>query len=200
MRRCGRQDRAAVGRPRAPELSITLTCVTAISTRSSRTTLREMQPIRIPESDEAAARGLIARGEPGGVERKAAIPKGDGLCTSVAASRTRMVAGSCLVSMTPGAIVGWRPPGRAQIHDHLREQLRGVDPMPAFTAELVARSTDRVGVLHAPESAIKPHGVRERGVVLRARARRQPPDRLPGQPPGARDHARRGRRQPPSIS
>ena len=115
--------------------------------------------------DEAAVRGLIARGEPGGVERKAAIPKGDGLCPSVAAFANTRGGWILLGVDDAGPIVGWRPPGRAQIHDHLREHLRGVDPMPAFTAELVDTADGPVGVLHVPESAINPHVVRERGVV-----------------------------------
>lgn len=133
--------------------------------RAQRTTLRGMHAIRIPGADEAAVRDLIARGEPGGVERKAAIPKGDGLCPSVAAFANTHGGWILLGVDDAGAIVGWRPPGRAQIHDHLREQLRGVDPMPAFTAELVDTVDGPVGVLHVPESAIKPHVVRERGVV-----------------------------------
>jgi hypothetical protein len=124
-----------------------------------------MHAIRIPGADEAAVRGLIARGEPGGVERKAAIPKGDGLCPSVAAFANTHGGWILLGVDDDGAIVGWRPPGRAQIHDHRREQLRGVDPMPAFTAELVDTVDGPVGVLHVPESAIKPHVARERGVV-----------------------------------
>src|ERR1044072_7668483 len=97
-----------------------------------------MHAIRFPGGEEAAVRGLIARGEPGGVERKAAIPKGDGLCPSVAAFANTHGGWILLGVDDAGAIVGWRPPGRSPIYDHLREQLRGVDPMPAFTPQLLA--------------------------------------------------------------
>jgi hypothetical protein len=124
-----------------------------------------MDDVRIAGTDEAAVRRLIARGEPGGVERKAAIPKGDGLRPSVAAFANTQGGWILLGVGDDGTIVGWQPPGRAQIHDHLREHLRRVDPMPAFTAELVDTADGPVGVLHVPESAIKPHIVQDRGVI-----------------------------------
>ena len=78
-------------------------------TRARRTTLREMHATRIPGADEAAVRGLIARGEPGGVERKAAIRKGDGLCPRVLAFANTHGGWILLGVNDAGAIVGWRP-------------------------------------------------------------------------------------------
>ncbi|MDQ3678522.1 MAG: ATP-binding protein [Actinomycetota bacterium] len=123
-----------------------------------------MDEIRLPGIDEAALRRLIALGEPGGVERKQQVPRG-GLGSSAAAFANTRGGWIVLGVDDAGEIVGWQPPGSAQIHDHVRELLRRVDPMPTFDAELIETVDGSVGVVHVPESAIKPHVMKDEGVV-----------------------------------
>ena len=124
-----------------------------------------LQSLRVGALDLDALRALIDAGEPGGVERKVALPNG-GLGPSVAAFANSGGGWLLLGVRDDGSIEGWSPPGTAQIHDFLRDHLRrAIDPLPGFNSQLLDTPDGMVGIVRVPQSPVRPHVVKEAGVV-----------------------------------
>jgi hypothetical protein len=67
-----------------------------------------------------------------------------------------------------GRVVGYEPPGRADLQDHMRQLLRAqVDPVPPFATAMVPLDGHRVGVVRVGESSDTPHITNEGVIYVR---------------------------------
>lgn len=101
------------------------------------------------------------------VELKSEIPKG-GMGPTIA-SFANTLGGWVILGIADDTreVVGWKPKGRADDVDYLREVLRReVDPMPPFAAKPMEVTGKRVSVIRVYESADTPHIVRGSGSVF----------------------------------
>ena len=100
------------------------------------------------------------------VELKVEIPK-DGIGPTVASFANTLGGWLILgVEDKDRAVVGWKPKGRADIVDYLRQcLLREVDPMPPFAARGMEVEGGQVGVVRIYESMDTPHIIRGTGAV-----------------------------------
>jgi hypothetical protein len=123
--------------------------------------------LAIADLDSAGERlgRLIASGETLFVERKEKIPE-EGLGPTVA-SFANMLGGWVLLGVrNDGKAVGYEPPGRSEIQDHVRELLRrDVDPMPPFSAASAEYDGKPIGVVRVHESVDTPHLVSATGAI-----------------------------------
>ena len=129
------------------------------------------EPVRgitIPDlvADPGLVQRLIDEGETLFVERKARDPK-IGLGATVA-SFANMLGGWLLLGVDDdGNVVGYEPPGTADLQDHIRDLLRAqVDPLPPFGALSVSVREHTIGVVHVVESSDQPH-ITSEGVIYR---------------------------------
>lgn len=115
--------------------------------------------------DEPGVRALIARGEHGGVERKAEPPR-QGLAPSIAAFANHE-GGWLLVGVRDdGTICGYTHPGNGSAHDWLRDHLQhAVDPVPTFEITSVPTIEGPVLAIGIPPSPQAPHILKATGVV-----------------------------------
>lgn len=83
------------------------------------------------------------------VELKAKIPKKEGIGPTIASFANSLGGWVILgVDDSTRTIVGWKPPGRADDLDYLRDRLRQeIDPMPPFAAKPMRVGRYRVGVV-----------------------------------------------------
>jgi hypothetical protein len=125
--------------------------------------------LAIPDiaADPRLVERLIGEGETLFVERKERDPK-DGLGATVA-SFANMLGGWLLIGVDDdGDVVGYEPPGSADLQDYIRDLLRAqVDPLPPFAAIAVDVGAKRVGVVHVAESSDTPHITREGVIYVR---------------------------------
>jgi hypothetical protein len=77
-----------------------------------------------------------------------------------------------------GRVVGWEPPGTAEVQDHIRELLqRQVDPVPPFAARAWPHPEGAIAVVRVHESVDTPHVVRRTGgVYVRGQGGKLPAD------------------------
>jgi hypothetical protein len=114
--------------------------------------------------DASVVQRLIDEGETLFVERKERDPA-DGLGATVA-SFANMLGGWLLIGVDDhGEVVGFEPPGRADLQDYLRELLRAqVDPLPPFAAVTLPVEGKTIGVVKVAESSDTPH-ITSNGVI-----------------------------------
>ena len=121
---------------------------------------------------------MIREGETSFVELKRRIPT-EGIGPSVAAFANTLGGWLILgVDDKSREVVGWKPKGRADPVDFLREGLRAeVDPLPPFAAKQIELEQGPVGVVRIYESADTPHVLRKTGAVyVREPGRKRPVD------------------------
>lgn len=131
----------------------------------------------LADVDEPFLRRLVAEGETRAVERKL---KPTGIVLGEAASsfantlggwillgvEDHVLAGKSAADQPAPQVEGWSPPGRVDVQDWVREQLRQqVDPIPPFAARMVDLAGRSVGVVRVYESVNTPHVVRRTGAV-----------------------------------
>lgn len=100
------------------------------------------------------------------VELKSEIPK-DGIGPTIT-SFANTLGGWVILGVDDEAreVVGWKPKGRADAVDHLRQLLQHeVDPMPPFAARRMRVGRKWVSVIRVYESADTPHIIRGTGAV-----------------------------------
>ena len=75
------------------------------------------------------------------------------------ASFANMLGGWLLIGVDDdGQVVGYTPPGTADLQDYLRDLLRAqVDPMPPFAAITMQVDGTTIGVVRVAESSDTPH-------------------------------------------
>ena len=118
-------------------------------------------------ADPRVVQRLIGEGETLFVERKESDPK-VGLGATVA-SFANMLGGWLLIGVDDhGNVVGYAPPGTADLQDYIRDLLRAqVDPLPPFAAATVDVGGKPVGVVHVAESSDTPHITRDGVIYVR---------------------------------
>jgi hypothetical protein len=118
-------------------------------------------------TDPGLVRRLIDEGETLFVERKERDPK-DGLGATIA-SFANMLGGWLLIGVDDsGKVVGYRPPGRVDLQDYIRQLLGAqVDPLPPFAAVRVRAGRHMIGVVHVAESSDTPHITRDGVIYVR---------------------------------
>jgi hypothetical protein len=109
---------------------------------------------------------LVHEGETLYVERKERDPK-DGLGATIA-SFANMLGGWLLIGVTDDRqIVGYKPPGRVDLQDYIRQLLVAqVDPLPPFAAVRLRVGRHKIGVVRVAESSDQPH-ITSEGVIYR---------------------------------
>jgi hypothetical protein len=125
-----------------------------------------LRSLALADVTPADVRWMIKEGE-SLVELKAEIPS-DGIGPTIA-SFANSLGGWLILGVDDKTRkgVGWKPPGRADDLDYLRERLRReVDPLPPFAARPMRYGRRRVSVVRVYESADTPHIVRGTGQVF----------------------------------
>lgn len=121
--------------------------------------MTSLRSLAIPDlvADPQRVTRLIAAGETLFVERKERDPK-DGLGPTVA-SFANALGGWLLIGVDDdGEVVGYEPPGRVDLQDHIRQLLGAqVDPLPPFAAVTVPVGDKTIGVVRVAESSDQPH-------------------------------------------
>jgi hypothetical protein len=125
-----------------------------------------LRSLALADVTPADVKWMIGEGETL-VELKEQIPS-DGIGPTIASFANTLGGWVILgVSDETREVVGWKPPGRADDLDYLREQLRReVDPMPPFAARRMIVNRRRVSVVRVYESTDTPHVVRGTGSVF----------------------------------
>lgn len=128
--------------------------------------MSSLRRITIPDliADPGLVQRLIDEGETLFVERKATDPK-VGLGATVA-SFANMLGGWVLIGVAnDGTVIGYKPKGRADVQDHVRDLLRKqVYPLPPFAAVSVDVDNTTIGVVRVAESSDTPH-ITSEGVI-----------------------------------
>jgi predicted HTH transcriptional regulator len=125
-----------------------------------------LRSLALGDVTSADLRWMIKEGE-ALVELKATIPS-EGIGPTIS-SFANSLGGWVILGVEDRnrAPVGWKPPGRADDLDYLRERLRQeVDPMPPFAAKPMRVDRYRVSVIRVYESTDTPHIVRGTGTVF----------------------------------
>lgn len=114
--------------------------------RSETVAAADINALDITTLDSLGFAALIAAGETV-VERKERPPK-EGLGPSVAAYANTGGGWLLLGVSNAGDAVGWKPPGRAELHDWLRTVLReAIDPLPLFNCKPVEHNGHSVAAI-----------------------------------------------------
>lgn len=126
---------------------------------------QSIRRLALADLDNTLVDRLIGARETLMVERKAQLPS-DGLGPTIS-SFANTLGGWLLLGVTnDGAIEGWKPPGRAEPQDWIRDTLRReVDPMPPFAAAAIERDGKPIAVVRVAESFDTPHLVASTGAV-----------------------------------
>jgi hypothetical protein len=126
-----------------------------------------LRSLALADLTPADLRWMIREGE-SLVELKAKIPTGDGIGPTIASFANSLGGWVILgVEDSERKLVGWKPPGRVDDLDYIRQLLtREVDPMPPFAAKQMRAGRHRVGVIRIYESTDTPHIVRGTGQVF----------------------------------
>src|SRR5712671_6040263 len=108
------------------------------------------------------------------IERKAKVPS-EGLGPSVG-SFANTLGGILILGIDDdGNVVGFEPPGRADLADWVRERLRAeLDPIPPFVADVFEYEGKSVGLVKVAESFDTPHITAAGAVYVRVPAGKQP--------------------------
>lgn len=126
--------------------------------------------------DEDALRQLIEHGEDLFVERKRELPEAPKFGASAGAFANTLGGFLLLGVADDKEIVGWQPPGRADVQSHLAQVLvQQLDPLPPFVAETRKIDNKEVVVVRVFESADTPHIVRGTGAIYRRSAKGKDP-------------------------
>jgi hypothetical protein len=125
-----------------------------------------LRSLALADVTSADVRWMIEEGE-SLVELKVEIPS-EGIGPTIA-SFANSLGGWVILGVDDKTrdVVGWKPPGRADDLDYLRDRLRQeVDPVPPFAAKRMIVERRRVSVIRIYESADTPHIVRGTGTVF----------------------------------
>jgi predicted HTH transcriptional regulator len=124
-----------------------------------------LRSLALAEATVDDVKWMIGEGETL-VELKAKIPE-EGLGPTIS-SFANTLGGWVLLGVDDKTreVVGWRPKGRADIVDYLRDLLqREVDPLPPFAAKVLRVARKSVGLIRVYEPTDTPHIVRGTGSV-----------------------------------
>jgi hypothetical protein len=108
------------------------------------------------------------------VERKQSVPR-EGIGPTIASFANTLGGWLILGVDNAGALVGFSPPGNADLADWVRECLRNeVDPLPPFVAGTAIHEGHEVGLIKVAESTDTPHVTASGAVYVRVPAGKQP--------------------------
>jgi predicted HTH transcriptional regulator len=129
--------------------------------------LTGLRRLALADLDETMLKGLIDGREHLLVEWKQEIPPEPRFGAAVA-SFANTLGGWLVIGVEDdtGRIVGWQPPGNADVQSHLGHLVGNeVTPLPPFVAAMKEVEGKPVGVMRVFESADTPHIVRQTGAV-----------------------------------